>query len=242
MHFTKPVYFIAHRGLSGHNPENTHAAFNAAWEADCDGIELDIQVTKDGQVIAFHDATTKRMAGVEYVVKETNWEVLKALDVGKGGKGGSEQFVEQIPLLSDVVANMPTGKLIQIEIKKQVENMQAVIAILSQLREDISVQIISFDWDKLCRIRKDLPHLACLLVVDGKASTPDCIDSTANQVLIGIDMDHHTVTPEFVKSVLDKNLLMAYWTVNEVELARKLIANGARFLAGDFADELLVLR
>lgn len=237
---------IAHRGLSGRFPENTHVAFNAAWAAGCDGIELDIQVTQDGKVIVFHDPDTKRTAGEYHVIKDSNWADLVHLNVGQGGKGGSERFHEHIPLLRDVVERMPAEKIIQVEIKQQIDNMNAVIAELDELcdfREDIHWQIISFDPDKIVMAKQELPHLDCFLVIDAEQpAISDRIGFAVENGLTGLDMDYRIATPEFVSEALTAGLQVAHWTVNDSEDAKRLITQGASFLAGDFADELLMLR
>lgn len=234
--------FIAHRGLSGRFPENTHVAFNAAWAADCDGIELDIQVTRDGKVIVIHDPDTVRTVGERHVIKDSDWADLQHLDVGQGGKGGSDRFCEKIPLLSEVIERMPSGKIIQIEIKQQIENMDAVIVELSELlalRDDIIVQMISFDPEKILRVRSDLPELDSFLVMD--ADNPPIADRVGFAVengLAGLDMDWQIARPEFVRETLNAGLQIAHWTVNDAETARCLIDQGAHFLASDIADEI----
>lgn len=236
------VHFIAHRGLSARYPENTHAAFNAAWAADCDGIELDIQVSRDGKVAVIHDPTTLRTAGVDYVVAETDWQTLQTLNVGIGGKGGADTFYERIPLLNDVVDRMPVGKLVQIEIKHDITNMNAVITELAEiadLRDDVTLQIISFDPEKLQQIRRELPYLACFLVMDADTSPiNDRIGFAVTNGLVGLDMDYRLADADYVQQVQAAGLQIAHWTVNDSALLTDLIANGARFIAGDAADEL----
>lgn len=232
-------YFIAHRGLSVAFPENTHAAFDAAWGADCDGIELDIQVTKDAKVIVFHDADTQRVTGQNHVIAESNWQDLQTLNVVSSQQPMISN--ESIPLLSDVVAKMPPGKIIQIEIKQQIDNMTAVIAELSRLRHDIEVQIISFDTDKLLQIRRELPHLSCYLVMDAENQHPNieqCIDFAVKRGLRGLDCHYPLATPELVHQAHINDLAVATWTVNDSNVAQSLIERGVRYIASDIADEL----
>lgn len=234
------AFFFAHRGLSGRFPENTHAAFNAAWVADCDGIELDLQVTRDGQVVVFHDPDTKRMTDYDYRISETDYKDLCNLNVGAGGKGGGAQFEEYIPLLSDVLAHVPANKYVQIEIKQQITNMDAVIAELARLREDILVQVISFDTEKLLQVRQKLPHVDCFLVMDAEAPPiDDRIGFAAQHGLKGVDMDYRLATDEMVKAAHQAGLQVGTWTVNDKGVAQQLIERGVNFLASDFADDLL---
>ncbi len=234
--------FIAHRGLSGHYPENTHLAFHKAWEADCDGIELDIQVSKDGRVVVIHDADTQRTAGEKLVVADSDYADLLRLNVAAGEwreHVEENNLCERIPLLTDVLADVPSGKLVQIEIKSEITDMEAVLAILATLRTDITVQIISFDRDKLLRVRRELPHLACFLVIE--FAQPPLLEQLAFAVehgFAGLDTDYQIATPDFSRAVLDAGLQLAHWTVNDVESAKRMIAQGAQFLASDFADAI----
>lgn len=234
--------FIAHRGLSGRFPENTHAAFNAAWAAGCDGIELDIQVSRDGKLAVIHDPDTLRTAGVSHVVKETDWEILQQLDVGQGGKGGSDRFSEKIPLLADVVHRLPPDKIIQIEIKHQIDNMEAVIAELGELseqRQDIRIQVISFDPDKLIAVGKALPELNLFLVVSAEQPPiSDPVNFAVRHAFTGLDLHYPLISDDLADKMRENNLQMACWTVNASDAVPALAAKGVAFIAGDFADQL----
>lgn len=234
--------FIAHRGLSGKFPENTHIAFNAAWAAGCDGIELDIQVTKDGKVIVIHDPDTVRTAGEPHVIKDSNWADLTHLNVGQGGKGGSDRFYEHIPLLRDVVERMPSGKIIQVEIKQQIDNMNAVIVELDELadfRQDIHWQIISFDPEKIALAKQELPHLDCFLVMDAEMpNLADPITFAVENSLTGLDMHYPLINDKFAEAMQQRGLQMACWTVNDNNVVSSLIDKGVAFIASDFADTL----
>ncbi len=99
----------AHRGLHGHGiPENSISAFGRAVEKGV-GIELDVQLTKDGEVVVFHDYTTERMTGVEGKVAEMTLDELQCLNLAETD--------EKIPLFSEVL-ELIDGKIpILIELK-----------------------------------------------------------------------------------------------------------------------------
>lgn len=90
---------FAHRGFSGQFPENTMLAFEKAVEAGADGIELDVQFSKDGELVIMHDETLNRTAGVDGVVKDYTLEQLKAMDVS--GKWGDRYGSMEIPTLRE---------------------------------------------------------------------------------------------------------------------------------------------
>ena len=106
---------VAHRGASKQAPENTIPAFKLAWEQGTDAIEGDFQLTKDGAIVCIHDKDTKRVAGVKKIVEDTTLEELRKLDVGAWF--GENWRGTVIPLISEVLAAIPDGKKIYIEIK-----------------------------------------------------------------------------------------------------------------------------
>lgn len=77
------IQVIAHRGYSSAYPENTRAAFVGALAAGVDYIETDVQMTKDGQAILFHDDTLERITGTEGKIGDYTYEELSLMDAGK---------------------------------------------------------------------------------------------------------------------------------------------------------------
>ncbi len=73
---------IAHRGARTEAPENTAAAFDRAMAYPIDGLELDVQMSKDGAVLLFHDRTLKKIAGIGRRVADLSWEQLQEMDAG----------------------------------------------------------------------------------------------------------------------------------------------------------------
>ena len=74
---------FAHRGFSGQYPENTMLAFKKAWEAGADGIELDVQMTKDGQVVVIHDENLLRTTGVDKKVCDCTLSEITKIKASK---------------------------------------------------------------------------------------------------------------------------------------------------------------
>ncbi|MBD5071934.1 glycerophosphodiester phosphodiesterase, partial [Xanthomonas citri pv. citri] len=76
------MYIIAHRGASGYAPENTIAAFDLAVKMNADMIELDVQLTKDRQIVVIHDDRVDRTTNGSGFVKDFTLEELQKLDAG----------------------------------------------------------------------------------------------------------------------------------------------------------------
>jgi glycerophosphoryl diester phosphodiesterase len=118
----KPL-ILAHRGLVTEYQENTLSAVRGAMESDkCDGCECDVFLTKDNQVVLFHDENLKRVTGVDRNIYEMTWKDLQTLTVQRNIEvdGGLRQYEkeERIPLLSEVLEEIK-GKdfFINIELK-----------------------------------------------------------------------------------------------------------------------------
>lgn len=77
------IQVIAHRGYVSAYPENTRAAFDGALAAGADYIETDVQMTKDGQAVLFHDDTLERITGVQGKIADYTYEELSGMDAGK---------------------------------------------------------------------------------------------------------------------------------------------------------------
>lgn len=99
--YIKKIEVTAHRGASMQYPENTMSAFQGAKNQGANWIELDIQQTKDQQIVVFHDHNLKRITGVNKNVYDVNYAFIQSLDAGKHF---SQKYTgEKIPLLSDVI-------------------------------------------------------------------------------------------------------------------------------------------
>ncbi len=149
---------VAHRGASYDAPENTLAAFRLAWEQEADGIEGDFRLTRDGHIVCLHDETTERTAGTNLDVAASTLAELQELDVGTWK--GPEFAGERIPLLSDVIATVPAGKRIVIELKAGSE----IVVPLARVLADSGLQpeqilVISFDEATIAAVKQQLPHL-----------------------------------------------------------------------------------
>ena len=94
--------FFGHRGYSGKYPENTLLSFEKAIEAGVDGIELDVQFSKDGELVIIHDETLERTTTGKGWVKDHTLEELKSLDASASFTG--KYGIVQIPTLDAVFA------------------------------------------------------------------------------------------------------------------------------------------
>jgi len=99
------VEIIAHRGASHDAPENTLAAVNLAWQQNADAVEIDVHLSRDGQIVVIHDENTRKTAGLNKNVSEQTLAELRRLDVGRWK--GRQWAGEKIPVLAEVLGALP---------------------------------------------------------------------------------------------------------------------------------------
>ncbi len=107
---------VAHRGGSLLAPENTLAAFRNALTLATDAIELDVQMSRDGQLIVFHDNTLERLTDGQGNILDGDFAYLRSLNAAAHFKGGWP-VAQQIPTLREVLELARGRKQVYIEIK-----------------------------------------------------------------------------------------------------------------------------
>src|SRR5258706_6929947 len=158
-----PVAFaaeiIGHRGASADAPENTLASFKLGFQENADADELDIHLTKDGKIVVIHDYDTKRVGGVDKKVVEQTFDEIRAINVGAFGKWAGKGFNEKVPTLDEVLALIPPGKKLLIEIKVHEEILPALAESLRRaaVKPEQTV-IITFFLDVAEAAKKKFPN------------------------------------------------------------------------------------
>jgi glycerophosphoryl diester phosphodiesterase len=243
---TKAIWTIAHRGASGHAPENTMAAFRRAVELGATFIETDLQITRDARVVAMHDLTLDRTTNGKGQLHMLTLEQIRALDAGAwfGGGGAGAFNGERVPTLEEILDFAKGHDVIfYLEIKSGsawgVEN--AVVAALRDQNASARVVILSFDPAALDAVhRLDATMMTGFLC---EHPSGDLVERTvragARQLVARGDL----ITPGVVEKAHRAGLQVAAWTINEPEQMRHLIATGVDGIITDYPDRLLcVLR
>ncbi len=238
------VEITAHRGASHLAPENTLAAVELAWKLNADSVEIDVYLSKDRQIVVIHDNTTKRTAGIDWKVAEHTAAELRTLDVGSWK---DEKFCGQkIPTLEEVLATIPAGKRLLIEIKCKAE----IVPLLKETLDRSGTRaaeaaVISFDFDVVAAAKRAMPERTVLWLL---SATPKR-DKETGRVLVTLaqriakcrsaGLDGLSVSckselnKSFVKQVHDAGLLLHVWTVNSAEETKRLITWGVDAITTD---------
>jgi glycerophosphoryl diester phosphodiesterase len=230
----KPL-LIAHRGESHDAPENTLAAINLAWQRGDLAAEIDVHLTRDGRIIICHDEDTQRTAVRRLVVKEHTAEELRQLDVGSWKDA---RFAgERLPLLDEVLATIPAGNILFIEVKIGPEAIPELKRCIQRAgKSPEQTIIIAFDANTVREAKKQLPQLKLCWLAEQERDertgrwTPTVDELIRNAKLAGgggLDLGaNDSIDAAFVKAIHDADLEVYVWTVDDPTRARALAAAG----------------
>ena len=223
-----PAVF-AHRGVSAQAPENTLVAFQLALDQKVDGIELDVQLSADDQVVVIHNSRIDHTTNGKGAVRKLDFQTLRKFDAGSWF---SPEFVgERIPSLDEVL-NLVRDKLIlNIELKSSGFPGDRLPKKVSEvvLHHGLEKKIIfsSFSPWTLLRIKKLLPEVSIGLLM-----FPGLLGAIARMVFSGSKKyySHHphfsSVTPKMLRQAKMKGRKVIAYTVNESEDIRRLFDMG----------------
>jgi len=244
---------IAHRGASRDAPENTLAAFRLAWEQDTDGIETDIQLTRDGHVVCIHDADTRKVADRNLVVRNSALEELQQLDVSV--RHGAKFRGERIPTLSEILETVPPGKLVYLDIKcgpEIIPPMLAVVDAASLTPEQVT--FLAFDAEIIRELKERAPdfkaHWLCRIRKGRffgrlRPSIEEVLTTLRESRADGFATRHSDITDTFITTVTAKGYEHHVWTVNSTDAAARfkklgttsIITDVPALLKASFAEE-----
>lgn len=224
---------IAHRGASFDAPENTLAALRLGFEQGADAGELDIHLSQDGRIVVIHDADTARVAGLKQPVSAQTLAELRTLNAGQWGRWQGSAFSEKIPELAEVLALVPAGKRLFIELKVGAEILPELGRVIrASGLAPAQLPLITFDLESARAAKQQLPaHEVCWIVDHPKTGPGPAIDQLIQQAkaasLDGLDLNHRfPIDTQFVKEVHAAGLKLYTWTVDDPAVARAEAAAG----------------
>ncbi|MBP5467200.1 MAG: hypothetical protein J6Y43_06545 [Clostridia bacterium] len=245
----KTAKTIAHRGLSAFETENTLAAFIAAGNHDgYYGIETDVHKTLDGKFVIIHDDDLKRIAGLNYVVEQTNYDELKKVKLFECNSGvldGDGTTLKEnsrtdlyIPDLDEYInVCKKYGKVAVLEIKNHMEkeDIQNIVEIIDKCDYLKKTTFISFDIENLVALRKiykqaDIQFLSCK--IDDLLEKMPIVE----KYKMDLDLGYWILTEELVKSFKAKGIKINVWTPSKKEDAERLVNWGVDFITSNILE------
>jgi glycerophosphoryl diester phosphodiesterase len=231
-----------HRGAPETAPENTLPAFAQAIQLGAHGVELDVMLSKDGEIVVIHDFTLEKTTTGSGLVKDYTLAELKQLDAGSWF---GEAFIgTRIPTLQEVINDLPRTALLNIEIKSEspatdgVE--QAVIKAIAQNNLFDRVLVSSFNPVSLLRVK-----LADKRIPVGLIYAPNLPVFLSDGWFIPI-LRPEALHPRFdmvdeayMDWAGDKGYRVNVWTVNEAPEMKRLLDLGVDGIITDRPDLML---
>lgn len=227
----------AHRGASGHAPENTLEAFALAIQMGADGIELDVQFTKDRELVVLHDERIDRTSdGTGFVVDYTLTE-LKEMNFNNQHP---EYPNVKIPTLREVLELIkPTELVVNIELKTGINFYdgieQATVSLVEEMGMQDRVIYSSFNHQSVMRVKKISPTAKTgFLYSNGIYNVVDYAKQH------GVDALHPSVVnmqyEGLVEESKEKQIKLHVWTVNHEDEMRTLIDAGVDAIITNYPD------
>jgi glycerophosphoryl diester phosphodiesterase len=231
---------VAHRGLSSAAaPENTIAAFRAAWAEGADAIENDWRLTRDGRVVCLHDEVVDRTTTGKGAVSTLLFDEVRALDAGlwKGEKWRGQK----VPTLAEMLATVPPGKRAFIHVKVGPEIIPALKReILAAGTPPDRIAIIAFSEKVIAAAKREMPQIKAYWLlsferIDNKWSPSDLEVLRRVQAMgadgLNVEFTYPTsaiVTRQLSQKLADAGLELLVWTIDDPNLARRAQSIGVR--------------
>jgi len=226
---------IAHRGASHDAPETTLAAVSLAWRQKADAVEVDVRLSKDGKLAVIHDNNTRRTGKVNGRIGEQTLAELRSLDVGRWK--GRRWIGERIPMLEEVLATIPAGKRLFVELKCGPEGIQEFVRIAGSAPKEPAMMVaIGFSRPLVKQVKAQMPGLEVCWITrfrrnwnTGRRSRAieELIATARETGLDGVDLDASgPVNAALVNQLKAAGLKVYVWTVDSPAKARKLVTAG----------------
>lgn len=244
---------VAHRGASGHAPEHTLAAYELGEQMKGDYIEVDLQMTKDGHLIAMHDETVDRTTNGTGLVKEKTLEEIKELDAGSWFNEKYPEYAKeeyeglQVPTLEEVFETFGRGADYYIETKSPDVYPGMEEKLLELLEEykltgvngrSSHVIIQSFSQESLLKMHELNPNIPLVQLKSYRtpASITDEEIEEIKEYAVGVGPNFKQIDQAYVEKVRENGLQIHPYTINEREDMRKALEWGVTGLFTNFPD------
>lgn len=245
----RPILSIAHRGASGYAPENTLSALRLAVLMNADCLEIDLQLTKDGEIVVMHDRTVNRTTNGKGEIRRMTLADVKALDAGSWFNAeypmyAREEYArEKVPTLREVFETFGNRTSYLLETKSNADNPgleEKLWALVEQYDLADRVAVQSFSRKSLKKLRKLAPSLKRYQLIwynhpstitRGKLRE---IKKYAN----GIGVTYNKINEEYVRKAKEKGLSVIPYTINSQTHMDRAVRWGADGIYTDYPDRL----
>lgn len=237
---------IAHRGLSGLEPENSIPAFVAAGNRSYYGIETDVHVTKDGKFVVIHDDQTGRVADNDVNVEQSTYSLLRKLNLDNICKKETDKGIspEDVVVRPDlIIPNLEEyvnickkyEKKCVLELKNRFEqiDIRRMIAEIREMDYLENMIFISFSLENMVYLRELLPNQELQYLT--KNYDQEVLEQL-NKYNLDLDVSHKALTEEVIMELHANGRKVNCWTVDKAERAEELISWGIDFITTNILE------
>ncbi|MGB6640034.1 MAG: glycerophosphodiester phosphodiesterase [Thermoanaerobaculia bacterium] len=235
MEMPPPPWIVGHRGAGGEAPENTLESFQLAVEQGADMVELDLQLTADGALVAFHDRDLHLLNQEAVPIESLSLDQLA--DAVYLDRRAKKRRGVSIPTLAAIIQALPADLPLNLELKRYGADSQGLVSALGREiagREQLLVS--SFDWDLLALVRQRLPGRPVAPIAERGS---DALLQAAQELeAFSVHSDWRIARHNLVHQARVDGRPTLVYTVNQPDLARKLLARGVSGLFSDHPGRL----
>ncbi|MFV1452747.1 glycerophosphodiester phosphodiesterase [Bacillus mycoides] len=240
---------IAHRGASAYAPEHTLEAYQLGQQLKGDYIEIDLQMTKDGHLVAMHDETLNRTTNGTGFVKDHTLDEIKQLNAGsffnkKHPNLAKKEFEDtKVPILEEIIETFGHNANYYIETKSPDEYPgmeEKLLEIINHYQINDKVIIQSFSEESLRKIHSlnDNIPLVQLLSYKKAVQLTDSEIEKYKTYCIGLGMNYKYIDAAYVKKIKNYGLEIHPFTVNNEKDMKKLLSWGIDGMFTNYPDRL----
>jgi glycerophosphoryl diester phosphodiesterase len=211
---------IGHRGARAYEPENTLRSFSKALELGVDAVELDVRVTKDGEIVVIHDAEVDRTTDGKGLVNQLTLREIKQLRTEKD---------ERIPTLEEALGFLDRKAKVLVELKETGLEEKVLKAVREKKLEQ-NVIIVSFLEDALRRVRELNDKVETGLIYTRHKNPVGAASNLRASYLLPLYRFTHTAD---VQRAHQNNLKVIVWTINNPEEVAQYVKKGVDGITSD---------
>ncbi len=222
---------IGHRGAKGYAPENTLFGFEFAINSGIDGIELDVHLSSDGEIVVIHDETIDRTSNGKGLVNKLSLSELKAFRI-------EEEY--EIPMLSEVFDLVNQSCLINIELKSY-ETAGKVVSLIEKYVSNKNWNykqflVSSFDWNAVQQVRFLNSEIPIGILTETELEL--AFSFAKFMKAEAIHPYFPLLTKENTTQIQEKGIQVFPWTVNTKEDIQKMQSFKVNGIITDFPDKI----
>ena len=227
---------IAHRGASGTRPENTLVAFRRAQELGAHMIELDVQLTRDREVVVMHDRTLRRTAGVRGRVASRTLTELRQLEVGSWFAPAYAN--ERLPTLREVLESVALPVNVELKARGDDGLEARALEVVEAAEASWRVVFSSFDAESLVRLRRRSDSAEIAILWSYRRLTP-ALRLAARVRATALHLRKEITVSAGVGAAVAQGLQVRAWTVNDPGESARLADMGVSGVFTDFPERFL---